>query len=170
MILVISAISIKVYTYFDEHSEFLNSTPFERRTSISTDGPYFIYKSNQIERINIKKQNNSYVLERKSFSKDSIKKYSHDVNVFSYHPSITGEFKVNLKDSIVAPESIYETPSRMLVVSDIEGNWYAFKKLLIESDVVDENLNWKFGDGHLVLVGDFVDRGLNVTPSALVNL
>jgi len=29
--------------------------------------------------------------------------------------------------------------------------------------VIDSNLNWTFGKGHLVLVGDFVDRGWSVT-------
>jgi hypothetical protein len=29
--------------------------------------------------------------------------------------------------------------------------------------VIDENLKWVFGDGHLVLTGDFVDRGTMVT-------
>mgnify|MGYP000951887711 CR=1 FL=1 len=29
--------------------------------------------------------------------------------------------------------------------------------------MIDQNLNWTFGKGHLVLVGDFVDRGVFVT-------
>src|SRR5690606_26813286 len=37
------------------------------------------------------------------------------------------------------------------------------KDLLTGNGVVDEKLNWIYGNGHLVLVGDFVDRGTEVT-------
>src|SRR4030095_7816107 len=51
---------------------------------------------------------------------------------------------------------------KMLVLSDIEGNFTAFRQLLQGNGVIDENFNWTFGEGHLVLVGDFVDRGTMV--------
>jgi hypothetical protein len=51
----------------------------------------------------------------------------------------------------------------MLVISDIEGNFAALRKLLQGNRVIDENFNWTFGKDHLVLVGDFVDRGVMVT-------
>src|SRR5262245_51015590 len=47
----------------------------------------------------------------------------------------------------------------MLVISDIEGNFDGFRKLLQGNGVIDENFNWTYGKDHLVLVGDFVDRG-----------
>jgi hypothetical protein len=50
-----------------------------------------------------------------------------------------------------------------LVLSDIEGNFSAFRKLLQANNVIDGKLNWKFGNGHLVLIGDFFDRGNQVT-------
>ena len=31
--------------------------------------------------------------------------------------------------------------------------------------VVDSSLNWIYGKGHLVLIGDMVDRGINVVPT-----
>jgi 3',5'-cyclic AMP phosphodiesterase CpdA len=82
---------------------------------------------------------------------------------YSFHPSVTGNFTVELKDSIKVPQSEYDLSSDILIVSDIEGNWYSFKKLLQNGRVIDENFNWIFGKGHLVLLGDFMDRGLNVT-------
>ncbi|WAC03282.1 hypothetical protein N7U66_06875 [Lacinutrix neustonica] len=51
----------------------------------------------------------------------------------------------------------------MVVISDIEGNYEAFASFLFANKIMDENHNWIFGTGHLVLVGDFVDRGKNVT-------
>ena len=40
----------------------------------------------------------------------------------------------------------------MLVISDIEGNFEAFRKLLQGNGVIDENFNWTYGKDHLVLV------------------
>ncbi|GAB3636672.1 hypothetical protein GCM10027422_22620 [Hymenobacter arcticus] len=54
-------------------------------------------------------------------------------------------------------------PEKLLAISDIEGNFIGFEQLLRGAGVVDAQLNWQFGRGHLVLVGDFFDRGLNVT-------
>ena len=51
----------------------------------------------------------------------------------------------------------------MFVVSDIEGEFKAFRQLLQGNNIIDENFNWTFGNGHLVLTGDFVDRGTLVT-------
>jgi Calcineurin-like phosphoesterase len=49
------------------------------------------------------------------------------------------------------------------VMSDIEGNFSSFRKLLRGNGVIDDQYHWTYGDGHLVLVGDFVDRGTMVT-------
>ena len=51
----------------------------------------------------------------------------------------------------------------MLILSDIEGNFGAFRKLLQANHVIDDNFNWTFEKNHLVLIGDFVDRGTMVT-------
>lgn len=139
-----------------EHNEFINSTFLERRQHISTDGPYIISD----------KENNYRVIEvdRNFKIKDyftSERKF--DVNVYSFHPSVSGNFTVELKDSIKVPQSKYDLNSDILVISDIEGNWFSFSKLLQNGKVMDENFNWIFGKGHLVLLGDFMDRGLNVT-------
>ncbi|MDY3317307.1 metallophosphoesterase [Riemerella anatipestifer] len=57
----------------------------------------------------------------------------------------------------------YVMPQKLIAISDIEGNFDAFSSFLINNKVVDTNYNWIFGNGHLVLTGDFVDRGTNVT-------
>jgi len=69
--------------------------------------------------------------------------------------------KIN-SDNKVQP-STYEATDKIFATSDIEGNYYAFTKLLIGNNITDENLNWTFGSGHLVLNGDMVDRGEYVT-------
>jgi len=51
----------------------------------------------------------------------------------------------------------------MLALSDIEGDFLALKTMLQGAKVMDKQFNWTFGNGHLMLVGDFFDRGTNVT-------
>ncbi|OON70079.1 hypothetical protein B0919_04875 [Hymenobacter sp. CRA2] len=57
----------------------------------------------------------------------------------------------------------YPAPARMLVVSDIEGNFKGLQQLLQGAGVTDAQARWRFGTGHLVFVGDMFDRGLQVT-------
>lgn len=45
------------------------------------------------------------------------------------------------------------------VITDIHGEFDTYTKLLKSSGIIDETLNWKFGKGHLVVVGDIFDRG-----------
>lgn len=78
--------------------------------------------------------------------------------------SETGDtFSFRLKDTLKIEPDWYNLPSRILVLSDIEGNFAAMKIMLQGINAIDKNFKWTFGAGHLVLVGDFFDRGLNVT-------
>lgn len=73
------------------------------------------------------------------------------------------QFTFQLKDSITSKPDVYRLPEKLIVMSDIEGNFDGFSSFLINNGVVDKNLDWIFGSGHLLLNGDFVDRGENVT-------
>lgn len=76
----------------------------------------------------------------------------------------TGQtFRVPLRRAVSVPASAYPQPEKWVAVSDIEGNFKGFEQLLRGAGVVDAQLTWRFGRGHLVLVGDFFDRGLQVT-------
>jgi hypothetical protein len=50
----------------------------------------------------------------------------------------------------------------MLVISDIEGNFQPFKRLLLENRVIDTEYRWLFDDNHLIILGDCFDRGEQV--------
>jgi len=65
------------------------------------------------------------------------------------------------------PRSILNIPNpkHMLVISDLEGEFDALVNILQVNGVIDDSLNWHYGSGHLVLIGDMVDRGINVVPS-----
>ena len=74
-------------------------------------------------------------------------------------PSLT--FELN-SDSLIENDA-FLLPKKLLALSDIEGNFEAYYKLLLSNEVIDSSYNWTFGKGHLVIVGDLVDRGDYVT-------
>lgn len=57
----------------------------------------------------------------------------------------------------------YSNVGRVLSLGDIHGHYPALVRYLKENNIVDDHLNWIWGDGHLVLQGDVVDRGNQVT-------
>ncbi|MBD0374757.1 MAG: metallophosphoesterase [Bacteroidota bacterium] len=73
------------------------------------------------------------------------------------------DFTVPLKRALREERAIYKEAPRLFVVSDIEGQYEQFKKLLWAAGVMDQQFNWTFGNGHLVVCGDVFDRGSQVT-------
>lgn len=71
-------------------------------------------------------------------------------------------FLVPIQPKLAIEPCVFEKPDKLLVLSDIEGNFKAFRKILQANGVIDNNLNWSYGTGHLVCNGDFVDRGKQV--------
>ncbi|MEM9172328.1 MAG: metallophosphoesterase [Pseudomonadota bacterium] len=78
-------------------------------------------------------------------------------------PADDSVFAVTPVRDIVSPQSVYETDAPIIAISDIESGFGAFKEFLIAHGIADAQMNWTFGRGHLVLVGDFVDRGASTT-------
>jgi len=56
----------------------------------------------------------------------------------------------------------FDLPPRIVAVSDIHGRFDTLLTLLKAQRVIDEGLRWRFGKGHLVVVGDVMDRGPQV--------
>lgn len=74
------------------------------------------------------------------------------------------KFTVSLMDSIVIKDAIYKKVNKIFVMSDLHGSFNAMYSLLLNNGVIDKEYNWIFGNGHLVMVGDITDRGLNTLP------
>ncbi len=79
------------------------------------------------------------------------------------HVNDTIKFRTTIRKSIKNEPCLYEMPQKLLALSDIEGNFFALRELLIHNGIMSPQYNWTFGNGHLVLNGDFFDRGLHVT-------
>ena len=59
----------------------------------------------------------------------------------------------------------YENVSKFVAISDIHGQYDLFQVLMKSHNVIDDEDNWIYGDGHLVVVGDVFDRGDQVTET-----
>lgn len=72
-------------------------------------------------------------------------------------------FRVAIRSVIEnEPTNFFPAADKLMVVSDIEGEFEAFRSLLIANNVIDKRYNWTFGKGHLVIDGDLFDRGTQV--------
>ena len=123
------------------------------------DGPYVLYKNEQVYIKSVFEDTGN-----KSIKVDSINiadKASLSLTVATDEPGKT--FSVRLKSKLETEKSEYKKVNKQFVISDIEGNFGAFRKMLQIGGVIDTNYNWTFGEGHLVLTGDFFDRGTQVT-------
>lgn len=121
------------------------------------DGPYVFYQGEQVV---VK-----YVIPRDSGLKVVVQQFSsRESVVLTCSVPETGDyFSFPLLRSIETPPTRHDSPSRALVLSDIEGNFRALKTMLQGAGVIDRQLNWSYGNGSLILTGDFFDRGLRVT-------
>lgn len=68
------------------------------------------------------------------------------------------EYVVPRADPAVEEHTFDDVP-RIFAISDIHGEYEAFANLLFRAGIVDEDLHWRWGPGHLVVLGDVFDRG-----------
>jgi len=131
------------------------SYPSEKRDSIPVnDGPYISFLNDTLKVLRIE---NSMVREEYplpgersgiGISRNQSSDYLEMMKVFSHKPDYRQSFK--RVDSIA-------------VLSDVHGQYDIFLNQLMANGIIDSNLNWKFGRGHLVYLGDAHDRGDMVT-------
>lgn len=57
----------------------------------------------------------------------------------------------------------YKGIDSIIAISDVHGRYNTYINLLKANGVIDNELNWKFGKGHFVFLGDAFDRGEMVT-------
>jgi hypothetical protein len=127
--------------------------------TVNIDGPYVFFQNDSIVVNFIQDSAGEKSLATKSISLTAGNSVSLNVNT-----DIPGKtFGVTLRTKLNIEKSEFANPKKMLVISDIEGNFAALRKLLQGNGVIDENFNWTYNKGHLVLAGDFVDRGNMIT-------
>lgn len=65
--------------------------------------------------------------------------------------------------SFISPPQSSQDGEAILAISDIESAYKTLRDFLQAHRVIDAKLNWTFGKGHLVLLGDMTDRGPSTT-------
>ncbi|HEX6334140.1 MAG TPA: metallophosphoesterase, partial [Flavisolibacter sp.] len=124
-----------------------------------TDGPFIFYKGDfmYVEGVqNGVPEKDSFRVSKTTKARTVKVRVPNTKNAF---------FNVPLKSCLTPEPSVYKPSDKLLVVSDIEGSFDGLQKLLLTARVIDGQFKWTFGDGHLVVVGDMVDRGREVTAS-----
>ncbi|WP_282042737.1 metallophosphoesterase [Winogradskyella flava] len=129
--------------------------------NLDNEGPYAFYKNDSIYNVNYVKgnQESGFYIENKEYTINS----EASANCYFQLDSTSFDFKI--KPNIEVPKSIYNDENPIIAISDIEGGYKTFRDFLINSKVIDSKLNWTFRKGHLVLVGDFMDRGWSVNQT-----
>lgn len=140
--------------------DILEEESADSTKEFTLDGPYVFYKKGLVLVRSIERQDDgSLTVQKEVFdSKDDIPFLTCKVDDAS-----KAIFKVKLHSDYSVPPSSYPQPEKLFAISDIEGNFYTFVTTLQGNGIINEKFEWTFGEGHLVLVGDFFDRGTNVT-------
>lgn len=63
-------------------------------------------------------------------------------------------------DTIYKSEkAVFKNVDKIAAISDFHGQFDLGVEIMKNNKIIDEDLNWNFGEGHLVIVGDIFDRG-----------
>ncbi len=113
-----------------------------------------IYKNYSSDK-NLKTLRFSMLNDSTATSHEFVKSYMDTINIHYNENKII----IPIQKQIIPALDSISTKEKILVMSDIEGNFEAFYQLLLSNKVIDKNGNWIFSKGQLVIVGDMVDRG-----------
>ena len=118
-----------------------------------SDGPYIFTDQDSIQ---IKWVNQSQVHAQAMASDDVLR--------IIRNPS----FEVKVEDLDVLKQvgaSNYDGVENIAVLSDIHGQYQLFVDLITANGIVNEQGDWNYKKGHLVIIGDAFDRGAQVSET-----
>jgi len=128
--------------------------PPERKLN-GPDGPYARYNGDQVELL-CTNEAGEVVTQRMDFGKPIMCTVDNETK---------DSFYITLRDPSVNErlKSVYPASNSIIIIADIEGNFNAFYSLLVSHAIMSTNFEWTFGDKDLVILGDAMDKGQNVT-------
>lgn len=125
------------------------------------DGPHFFWVDSKLVKswyVDHKQEGNTITIREKKIKVkgDSVlvKGQKGDSNRYWLRK---GEYPVQ--------ESEYTGVKKLLAIGDVHGEYDVMVELLQNNGVINEDLDWSWGDGHLIFIGDIFDRGDKVTES-----
>lgn len=115
------------------------------------DGPYLLKKENSIEALWMCDGEiiNECLLTEEIIEFDS--------------PCDSTDYKMKITTSMdLDTTSQFLNVNKFAAISDIHGQYDIFETLLTKHNIVDDKLDWAYGDGHFIINGDIFDRGSKV--------
>jgi len=128
--------------------------PFGKKSI--TDGPYFFYNN---DTVNVKWIKNDRLIEKAVINNNF--KFVNRKFGFEFN----SDWIEKNKNPNMNFSQTYKDVEKFIAVSDIHGQFDVFAQLLIEHGVINKDLDWIYGNGHLIVLGDILDRGPKVTET-----
>jgi hypothetical protein len=126
---------------------------------VTFEGPHLFYKDGALYNLTLKANGGKITEETIRVQEDTVFDQKFEVKI----PNENHYFNFSINENPTIPKTRYPGQEKMIVLSDIEGDFDYLKSILIGNKVIDDNYNWIYGKGHLVVLGDLFDRGLYVT-------
>jgi len=142
---------------------FKVSAQIAQKEGNSADGPYVLYRGDSILVASVDHKEQNVRALKRTYPFTDRQKLTLEIR-FSDAPE--KNFNVQLKEAIINEPPVWQQPEKLLVLSDIEGEFDALRNLLLANGVITKNYEWVFGKGHLIICGDLFDRGKDV-PATL---
>lgn len=137
-----------------EHSDQYHPHPMEEHSPFSSAGtPIVQYEKDKVEIYQIIK-NTSDEIERSVTTKN----YQEEIDVQLFSKGLF-QFEVRLRKNHPIAAWKYEGVDTLVAISDVEGNYEALVSWLKGNNIITDDFKWSFGNNHLVLNGDMMDRG-----------
>lgn len=127
----------------------------------SLDGPYIYANNDSLTIISVEQTKDTSFF----INTAEVKRTKDQTFISKINNAENDQFAFTVSENLRIPDDVYDHQDRILVTSDIEGNFNTFYSLLLGNKVMDKNYNWIYGKGHLVICGDMFDRGTEVLPS-----
>lgn len=131
---------------FSQEMQFGESDP-----SKISDGPY-IFRQNKEVFVDYFIDGNAY---QKTFSFQELENQNLRIPALNFDQKISFDHE--------SPPDIFKDVNKFFVVSDIHGQHEFFLQILLNNEIIDQNYDWNWQNGHLVILGDVFDRGPQVT-------
>lgn len=139
-ILFLISMSISVYAQiFVENEDF----------SDLTDGPYIFYSGDSLDVLCV----DAGVIDNEKRSVVNNVQFPHLA------------FPISVRDHIEFDETHFNGATKIVALSDIHGQYHTMIHLLKTHQIINDEFEWTFGNGHLVINGDIADRGDMVTEA-----
>jgi Calcineurin-like phosphoesterase len=131
-------------------------------SQLDREGPFIAFENDSLAKFQYIFGNKKEGFELQT---QAVAKLDTTMNLPVYYLLDSSRFQVSVDFKFKQEPMIFPPAAKIFAVSDMEGNFKTFRDLLIANEVIDESQNWSFGDGHLVLLGDFMDKGFFVTQT-----